>query len=212
MKISKVVLIIILASTFLKLEVAASGFDCLTLEANINEPCDDGDPATLGEIITEDCTCEVVNPPINAQCDGAISITEGDYSCPGPYGGGGSVLSELLIWDDYDYGANACWYTLEVTQQTMVGIVTSPEYFLTSNPPENIEPPRTNISIIKGSECGNFVLLELSDYFIDFPAEPGETYYIVFDDTESSRAFDFQVELLEDATRQITELILKKIS
>lgn len=47
-------------------------YDCPSLEANFGEPCDDGDPNTIDDIVTQDCNCEGV-PVSNGSISGTIA-------------------------------------------------------------------------------------------------------------------------------------------
>ncbi len=48
------------------------GYDCPELGADIGDACDDGDPGTENDTVTEDCDC--VGQLINDDCDGAIPL------------------------------------------------------------------------------------------------------------------------------------------
>ncbi len=53
-------------------------YDCPDLEANIGDTCDDGDPNTINDTVTEDCECAGDLIPSNDDCDDAISIACGE--------------------------------------------------------------------------------------------------------------------------------------
>ncbi len=49
-------------------------YDCPDLEANIGDECDDGNPKTINDTITEDCECVGIVPPKNDVCSKAIAL------------------------------------------------------------------------------------------------------------------------------------------
>ncbi len=49
-------------------------FDCPALAANIGDPCDDGDPNTANDVITEDCVCAGVSLGAGSQCSDPILV------------------------------------------------------------------------------------------------------------------------------------------
>ena len=61
-------------STAYTLTVEEFFFDCPALEAMIGDPCDDGDPTTFNDVVTEDCLCEGVPAPAGATCGAPISV------------------------------------------------------------------------------------------------------------------------------------------
>ncbi|MFN2422857.1 MAG: fasciclin domain-containing protein [Cryomorphaceae bacterium] len=54
--------------------------DCEDLGLNIGDSCDDGDPATIQEVVTEDCECIGVVPPTGGNCNDAISVGSLPYN------------------------------------------------------------------------------------------------------------------------------------
>jgi len=84
-------------------------------DGNIGDPCDDGDPLTVGETIQADCSCGGgIAVPANDNCDSAISLACGD-SLDGtteganpftntPSGCGFSTSDQLDVW--YSFEAN----------------------------------------------------------------------------------------------------------
>jgi len=69
-------------------------FDCPQFMANIGDSCDDGDPNTINDTITPNCTCNGENacpPPVNDNVGGAIANTpDRVWGIPG--------------WDTFDVG------------------------------------------------------------------------------------------------------------
>ncbi|WP_310990957.1 GEVED domain-containing protein [Aequorivita marina] len=55
-------------------------WDCPNLELNIGDPCDDGDPNTINDVVTQDCECEGVIPPDGMVCEAPIEIGSLPYA------------------------------------------------------------------------------------------------------------------------------------
>ncbi len=71
-------------STAFELKVKDEPFDCMEIDANVGDTCNDGNPETVGDIIHENCQCEgfVVDCPdlagnIGEPCDDGNPLTMG---------------------------------------------------------------------------------------------------------------------------------------
>jgi hypothetical protein len=80
-------------STAYDLNIEESAFDCPNLEADIGDPCDDGNPDTFDDVVTENCTCE--GTPVD--CPGL-----GNFGDPCDDGDPGTVGS--TVQDDCSCG------------------------------------------------------------------------------------------------------------
>ncbi len=66
-------------STPYDLSIVINSDDCPDLDGDIGDPCDDGDPLTVDDVITEDCEC-VGTPVIDGQiCELPIEVTSLPY-------------------------------------------------------------------------------------------------------------------------------------
>ncbi len=101
-------------STAYTLTVEADVFDCPELEANYGDPCDDGDPNTVGDIINENCECEGIVPGPGADCAEAISLVcNGD---PVTYSSIGSTATNTTTCT---MGNAGLWFTFTGTGNTI---------------------------------------------------------------------------------------------
>lgn len=57
-----------------------AAWDCPAIEANYGDPCDDGDPNTIDDIITENCECAGTVPPDGMVCEAPLVITSLPYT------------------------------------------------------------------------------------------------------------------------------------
>lgn len=58
----------------ISVSLTCEDFDCTELNANIGDACDDGDPNTVGDVVTEDCECSGIVPGPGADCSEAIAV------------------------------------------------------------------------------------------------------------------------------------------
>lgn len=55
--------------------ICLSGIECPVLGLNIGDSCDDGNPATVNDLVHTDCTCSGIVSPVNDNCSEAIPLT-----------------------------------------------------------------------------------------------------------------------------------------
>ncbi len=68
-------------STPYTLDLEAVPFDCPAIPSNFGAPCDDGNPETSFDEITEDCICAGIPSPANDDCaDAEVAVCGGSYS------------------------------------------------------------------------------------------------------------------------------------
>ncbi|QAA83006.1 BspA family leucine-rich repeat surface protein [Aequorivita sp. H23M31] len=101
-------------STPYTLTIEADVFDCPELEANFGDPCDDGNPDTLGDSINENCECEGIVPGPGADCSLAISL-----DCNGEPVTYDSIGSTATNTTTCSMGNAGLWFTFTGTGNTI---------------------------------------------------------------------------------------------
>ena len=92
--------------------------DCPELEANIGDPCDDGNPASINEVITPDCECVGFIPPTGDACVDPLLVPEL------PFNDSGNTADYTNVYGASDRPANA---------PNVIGIGTGTGSYLTGN-------------------------------------------------------------------------------
>lgn len=180
--------------------------DCPGLGLNIGDPCDDGDPNTINDVITEDCECAGILPPDGMVCEAPIVVTDLPYTTTdntATYGDNyepadvpalapgaiGEPLSSYLSGDDVVYAytpaANEV-INISVTEHgTWTGL-----YVFTECPFASTLGGETNSSDTEDLEVN---LL---------PVEAGVTYYIVISTNAApqSTPYTLNITKLEECT------------
>ena len=90
--------------------LTCEGFDCEELSANIGDACDDGDPNTANDVVTEDCECVGVPAPVDNSCANPIALACGEE--PVSYS---STSSTNIAPDGCSIGDNGLWFSFEGT-------------------------------------------------------------------------------------------------
>ncbi|MDG4951333.1 GEVED domain-containing protein [Weeksellaceae bacterium KMM 9724] len=90
--------------------LTCEGFDCQELSANIGDACDDGNPNTANDVVTEDCECVGVPAPVDNSCANPIALACGEE--PVTYS---SASSTNISPDGCSIGNNGLWFSFEGT-------------------------------------------------------------------------------------------------
>ncbi len=85
-------------------------FDCPDEQANYGDPCDDGDPNTVNDVIGQDCGCAGQLPLVGSTCETAIAVD--CNAAPVTYS---SVGSAAVNATSCSMGNNGIWFTFTGT-------------------------------------------------------------------------------------------------
>lgn len=191
-------------STSYTLDIIETTFDCPILDANIGDPCDDGDPTTTNDVINEDCECEGQASIPGEICSNPIEITTLPYATTDNtenYGDhyGSSDIPDLIDGaignpsPNYLNGDEAV-YAYTPTENQIIDISVTEHgtwtgvFVFTGCPFESTVGGDTN-----SSDTAELLVEQLS-------VEAGETYYIVISTYASpqSTPYTLNITKLED--------------
>jgi hypothetical protein len=148
-------------------------------------PCDDGNPASINDVVQEDCTCEGIVPTLGTICELAEEAFEGFNSCE-------TVDNEINSASNACFGGggtDAYWYFWEAPSDGQLTISSSIDPDLTD----------TRLSVYTGT-CDELLCIASDDdggdgfaSIITSDVEEGEIYLIEWDDRWSADGFDFEI-------------------
>jgi hypothetical protein len=151
-------------------------------------PCDDGFPASINDMIQEDCTCQGIVPTLGTICDIAEEAFVGITTCE-------SVTNGLNGASNVCYGTggtDAYWYFWEAPDDGEVTI--------NSGVDPNLND--TRMSVYTGT-CDDLVCFAQSDdegagftSIIIEIVDSGQVYLIEWDDRWNGNGFDFEISFL----------------
>ncbi len=146
--------------------------------------CDDGNVATINDVINVNCTCQGIVPPTNISCATATEVGEGYFYDAGPLMGNGA--SNICA----TASENANWY-LYTPSQDGIAVVYS-----------CIDSKDTRLSVFTG-DCSSLDCIAMSDddcgfqttfaSIAGFAVSLGESYYLEWDDRWSQEGFNFAI-------------------
>ena len=186
-------------STPFTLNIVETAFDCPELNANIGDPCDDGDSTTANDVINGDCECEGEATTPGGVCGNPLVITElpytttdntenyGDYYGasdvpPLALGAVGSPSSSYLNGDEVVYS-----YTPDADEVINISVTDHGSwagvFVFTGCPFESTVGGHTN------SSASVELLVE------ELPVETGVTYYIVISTFAAPQSTDYTLNI-----------------
>jgi len=157
---------------------------------DIGDPCDDGDPNTINDVLVSLDECVGMVVIFDPICEDAIVIIgPGIYQDPGPSNGFDAALG-CFSGD----ATHASWYSYTASLSGVATVSSSVD----------LDQPDTRVSIYTG-ECDELFCVASDDDSgvqftseVSFSVELGETYYIEWDDRWDDSAFDFILSVMEE--------------
>lgn len=147
-------------STAYTLTINSVPFDCPLLESNIGSACDDGDPNTNIDTVTEDCECVGTPIPVNDVPCSAIALSCGDTLSDQ------NMIGATMAFDDACFGSGSgdIWYSFTAEE----GLA----YLVSELAGDMV------VSLHQGDDCGNLVQVgSCLDFPESFSITDAGTYY-----------------------------------
>ena len=157
--------------------------DCPELGLNIGVACDDMNPETINDVVSDDCVCVGTLASLNPTCQDFIEIGQGVIFDAQISGGEGATNSCAT-------GATqAIWYSFTSVANGSCTVSSSID----------LDEPDTRVSIHTGT-CDELVCYASDDdsgegftSIVTFDVAEGETYFIEWDDRWNTDPFDFEL-------------------